>query len=40
VVRAEKPVLFWGSIGVYAVIGIGAGVLGVLGMRESRKLEA
>ena len=38
--RAEKPVLFWGSIGVYAGIGIGAGLLGVLGMRESRKLEA
>ncbi len=40
VVRAEKPVLFWGSLGVYLVIGVGAAVLGVLGLKESRKLAA
>ncbi len=38
--RAEEPVMFWVSIGLYATIGIGALGLGAWGVREGRKLSS
>lgn len=35
--RAQEPMMFWTSIGVYAAIGAGALALGVLGAREGRR---
>ena len=39
VLRAQEPVMFWTSVGVYAVIGAGALVLGTLAVREGRRLS-
>ena len=39
VLRAQEPVMFWTSVGVYAVIGAGALVLGTLSVREGRRLS-
>ncbi len=36
--RPREPVMFWASIGVYAVIGAGTLTLGVLGVRAGRRL--
>ena len=38
VLREREPAMFWVSIGVYAAVGAGALVLGVLGVREGRRL--
>lgn len=38
--RAEEPVMFWVSIGLYATIGIGALGLGAWGVREGRRLSS
>jgi len=35
--RAQEPVTFWVSIGVYAAMGAGALALGVLGGRAGRR---
>jgi hypothetical protein len=36
--RPREPVMFWTSIGLYAVIGAGTLTLGVLGVRAGRRL--
>jgi len=36
--RPREPVMFWASIGVYAIIGAGTLTLGVLGVRAGRRL--
>ena len=35
--RPREPVMFWASIGLYAVIGAGTLTLGVLGVRAGRR---
>lgn len=39
VTRADEPVMFWVTTGIYATVGLGALVLGVWGMREGRRLD-
>jgi hypothetical protein len=39
VVREQEPAMFWASIGIYATLGAGAVVLGLLGVREGRRLR-
>lgn len=39
VFRAEEPAMYWTSITIYGVVGAGALVLGVLGVRASRRLR-
>jgi len=38
--QANDPAMFWVSIGLYALVGIGALALGVWGLREGARLRA
>jgi hypothetical protein len=37
VLREQEPAMFWVSVGIYATIGAGAAVLGLLAIREGRR---